>query len=307
MNKENAVVTVDVNPTKSSSSLLKIDPSNIRVIEGFNVRQDYGDIEELADSILENGQFEPIIVSKVKGEDQYELIEGHRRLAAINRIRERGQEFPYIVATTNTMSAEERIFAMLVTGSTKKNLTTLEQAEAIKRLINKHYSTDDIAKKMGKSVSHVNQLLELAAAPKELKDMVKDGDIAATTAVQMVREIGEDAVVEVVRDAIAEAKADAGGEVVTTNGKKKRVAAATIKEKAAAKGVVKTPAAKKTPSMGNFSILIDAVMDAVRDINPESNAMTLLDDMLVEFAEAQADKRIPSVEYLAKSFIRNCK
>ena len=305
MNTENAVVTGVVNPTKSSSSLLKIDPSNIRVIEGFNVRKDYGDMDELAQSLINNGQLEPIIVSKVKGEDIYDLIEGHRRLAAINLLRERGEDFPYVTATTSQMSAEERIFAMLVTGSTKKNLTDLEQADAIKQLQNKGYEVADIAKKMGCSVAKVNQKLELASAPKALKDMVESGDIAASTAVNLLRSEGEEKVVELVAEAVAEIKTEEGGEVVTVKGTKKKVAESKIKEKIDKK---KGGAAKpKVENLTNLRILVDAVLDGVRDMSPDSAAVDLLDDMLTELDNAQSDKRVPSVEYLVKSFVRNCR
>jgi ParB/RepB/Spo0J family partition protein len=303
MNTNNAVV--EINPTKNSSSLLKIDPSNIRIVDGFNVRQDMGDLEELASSLIENGQLEPLIVSKVKGEDTYELIEGHRRMAAINLLRERGEDFPYVTATTSQMTAEERIFAMLVTGSTKKNLTDLEQAEAIKRLQNKGYEVADIAKKMGCSVAKVNQKLELASAPKALKDMVQQGDIAASTAVNMLRSEGEEKVVELVAEAVAEIKAEKGGEVTTTKGEKKRIAETLIKNKVNEK---KGGAAKaKTPNINSIATLFDAILDKVRDLNENSEAICLLDDILVELAEAQENKRIPNIDYIAESFVRNCK
>lgn len=58
------------------TDLLWVDPVNLTVQEGFNVRYDYGDIDELAKSIIENGVKVPVRGVKDRGTDNYILTDG---------------------------------------------------------------------------------------------------------------------------------------------------------------------------------------------------------------------------------------
>lgn len=63
----NDVETIEIANTRRSDLFL-IDHRNVLIEEGFNCREDYGDIEALAQSIITNGQLEPILVFKKRGE-----------------------------------------------------------------------------------------------------------------------------------------------------------------------------------------------------------------------------------------------
>ena len=52
------------------TDLMMIDPRNIIVDESFNVRSDYGNIDELSKSIVEVGQLEPIMVAEQRGTER---------------------------------------------------------------------------------------------------------------------------------------------------------------------------------------------------------------------------------------------
>lgn len=80
--KVNEVLGKDIAETKKND-LLKVDPRNIVIEEGFNEREEYGDIEGLCQSIIEVGQLEAVKGYKMRGEEKYVLTDGHRRFRAI--------------------------------------------------------------------------------------------------------------------------------------------------------------------------------------------------------------------------------
>jgi ParB family transcriptional regulator, chromosome partitioning protein len=177
----------EVKETKRTDILL-VDPRNIIVVDGFNVRTDMGDIEALAGSILELGLQVPLMGKKVKGEDKFELVDGHRRFKAVQYLLANGHDVPYVKLTPFTGNEEDRVLAMVTTGTGQKPLTEIEQAEAIKRLVAFHYKPEEIAKKIGKSVPHIYNMLTLANASRKVKELVINGDISGTTIVHIVRQ-----------------------------------------------------------------------------------------------------------------------
>lgn len=187
MSNLNCKVMSEVKETKKTDILL-VDPRNIVVVDGFNVRTDMGDIEALSNSILELGLQVPLIGKKVRGEDKFELVDGHRRFRAIQHLLAKGHDVPYVKVTLFTGNEEDRVLAMITTGTGQKPLTELEQAEAIKRLINFHYKPEEIARKIGKSVPHIYNMVSLAKATKKIKEIVERGEISGTTVVQIIRQ-----------------------------------------------------------------------------------------------------------------------
>lgn len=163
------------NKTKKKD-LLMVDPRNLVVADGFNVRTDMGDLNALKDSILDTGLQVPLKAKKVKGEeDKYQVIDGHRRLQAILMAIEEGNDIPYVEVINFTGNDEEQIVAMLVTGTGQKPLTEVEQGEAIKRLTNFGFKVEQLAKKMGKSTPTAYYLLKIANLPQKVKNLIQEG------------------------------------------------------------------------------------------------------------------------------------
>lgn len=215
MSNLNSVIMSKVNETKKTDILL-VDPRNIVVVDGFNVRTDMGDIEALASSILELGLQVPLMGKKVRGEDKFELVDGHRRFKAVQYLLSKGHDVPYVKVTSFTGNEEDRVLAMVTTGTGQKPLTELEQAEAIKRLINFHYKAEEIAKKIGKSVPHIYNMIALANATKKIKDIVANGEISGTTVVHIVRQTeNEKEQYAMIQEAIQNAK-DSGKKKATS-------------------------------------------------------------------------------------------
>lgn len=155
--------------------------------EGFNVREDMGNIDELAASIKENGVKVPLRGYKEKGADKFYITDGHRRYSACALVvKQTGQSIlvPFVLEPQG-YNDEQRVLDMFITNEGKP-LTPLEQSEGIHRLKNWGYSDADISKKIGKSTVYVWKLSYLYSAPKKLKTLIKEGKVSASLAMDFI-------------------------------------------------------------------------------------------------------------------------
>ena len=125
-------------------------------------------LNELAESIKNYGVFQPIIVKKsIKG---YDLIAGEIRLRA-------GMET--IPAIVKEFSDEEMREISLLENIQRENLTAIELAWAYKGIIdNLDIRQEDLAKKIGKSRSHITNTLGLLNLPEDVQKKILDGEIS---------------------------------------------------------------------------------------------------------------------------------
>jgi ParB family chromosome partitioning protein len=139
---ETKTQNTDVLVTKRTDIML-VDPRNITVEEGFNVRKDMGDLEGLAHSVVTDGVIVPIEGYKVRSEDRYVLTDGHRRLAAVKlalKFHAEGKagfedvsKIQLIRLIPSSANIKDRLYIMAITGEKKKDLTDLEKAEMYAR------------------------------------------------------------------------------------------------------------------------------------------------------------------------------
>ncbi len=173
------------------SDLLNIDPRSIKVIEGFNPRQDYGDIESLSASIAENGVKNPLSGYRkvVDGVDVYYLTDGHRRLKATLMAIENGSEIlrvPFKLEA-KTYTDVERLCDTVIKND-GKNLTQYELAFVFNKLVESYgWSTAEVAKKFGKQQSFICNTIQLLTLPNEVQKQISNGLISPNTAVTIVR------------------------------------------------------------------------------------------------------------------------
>ena len=128
-------------------------------------------LKELASSIKEHGVFQPIIVKKsVKG---YNIIAGERRakasqLAGLTKI-------PAII---RDFSDDEMMQVALLENLQREDLSAIEEAKAYKSIIESlRITQDELAKKLGKSRSHITNMLGLLRLPLSVQDMVLYGKL----------------------------------------------------------------------------------------------------------------------------------
>jgi ParB family chromosome partitioning protein len=186
----------------SSGDLWKMPRNRIRVIPGFNVREkdaDYkANVRRYADSMKANGYDEtkPMagFVFEEDGEHLIGLTDGHTRLDAVDLAISEGCEIVTIPVVTKARGTSmEDITIGLVTSNSGAALKPLEVAKVCKRLVGYGMEVKEIATRLTLTTAYVNQLLDLLAAPKAVRDLVANGTIAATLAMDTLKKHGKDA------------------------------------------------------------------------------------------------------------------
>jgi ParB/RepB/Spo0J family partition protein len=194
----------------SRSDMVTIDIRTIDVNWDDNVRRNYNGIDALAESIKEHGLKDPLKVSKVKGEERYILVDGHRRYKAISSLLEAGVPISRVKAVVVSSNPETRLAEMIITGVQKQNLHPVEQAEAFLRLKNYGWDVKKIASMLGESgdgkvrLNLVYRYLKLAEAPEAIKQRCLRGEISHDTVIRIIETNDGDyeKTVEVVESAI---------------------------------------------------------------------------------------------------------
>lgn len=209
--------------SKRGEEVVKIELAKVKIREGFNVRTDYGDVESLSKSILENGQITPARVDAM-ADGTFILTDGHRRFEALKLAKEQGQEEVFLKAIINsTRTTEEQRIVQMFTTQDNKPLTPLEISELIKRLINLGHDQTSVAKKIGKSVPYVSNMLTVANERQEIKQMLSEGTISVNTIVSAKREIPvESERVVKIKEAVAKKGKKVKAEDVTNKKAKNR-------------------------------------------------------------------------------------
>lgn len=167
--------------------LITLDPRNVVVVEGRNSRFDLGDLDELAESIKNNGIQEPAKV-QLTASGEYQLVNGHRRHAACLKLVAKGHipKFPATVLPADVTEAE--ILASMVVANNGKPFLPLEEAMMLQKLKDEFKLTDkQIAERIGKSMSHVSNRLILLRADDSIKEALNDGSLKTTEALAVVK------------------------------------------------------------------------------------------------------------------------
>ena len=156
-------------------------------------------IKELADSIKVHGIIQPLIVRK-EG-TQYKIVAGERRyraaqLAGLERL-------PVIVR--DDISDRDAAEIALIENLQREELNPIEEALAYKSLI-KNYSVtqEEISEAVGKSRPHITNTLRLLNLPKQITDMIDQGQITAGHGKAILRLSDENLQIELANKVIAE-------------------------------------------------------------------------------------------------------
>lgn len=154
-------------PTTTELPLEKIVPNRQQPRTQF----DPSGIDELASSIRRHGVLQPVVVSR--SGDGFELVAGHRRVLAS---RAAGKTtIPAVVRE----DVSDRLELALVENLQRSDLNAIETARAYKLLMETYDLTQEqLAERVGKSRSHVANMLRALAAPQVLQDAVLDGKIS---------------------------------------------------------------------------------------------------------------------------------
>ena len=129
-------------------------------------------IEELAQSINKNGLIQPLIVTK-KDNENYTLVAGERRWRASQIANLK--TLPALLLPTDLDKDE----ISLIENIQRENLKVTEEAQAYQRLIEKNnYTHDQLSKIVGKSRSHITNLLRILNLHEYFSDLLNKGIIS---------------------------------------------------------------------------------------------------------------------------------
>ncbi len=156
--------------TKIPLASLKPSPSQPRRLFDKN------SINELAESIKSKGLVQPILVRpSPKHKNTYEIIAGERRwrAAQIAQLHE-------VPAVVRNLDDVESLEIAIIENVQRSDLSPIEEAAGYKRLIENHGHTQEIlAEIVGKSRSHIANIIRLLGLPQSIQDMISEGKISS--------------------------------------------------------------------------------------------------------------------------------
>lgn len=157
-----------------TSSVQRIDIASIFPHPDQPRRQfDDKALQELADSIAQRGVIQPIIVRR-RGNGDYQIVAGERRWRAAQRAH-----LHHIPAIIRDFSDAETLEIALIENVQRQDLNPVEEAEAYSRLIAQFGHTQEaLGKLVGKSRSHVTNLMRLLDLPGSVIEAVKNAKLS---------------------------------------------------------------------------------------------------------------------------------
>ncbi len=163
--------------TMQTVSLSSLEPSRGNPRKTMDRRS----LEGLAASIRNDGLLQNLVVSPVKGKGQhYRIVSGERRFRALKLLQERGElhgDFEVPVEIRVSLSKDDSLRIATVENLQRQNLTPLEEAAALTKLIHKGATLDDVAARTGLSQTTIKRRLALNGLCDEAKAGLAIGSI----------------------------------------------------------------------------------------------------------------------------------
>ena len=173
-----SALMADVNPTGGS------DPESRRVAISAVRRNpdqprrtfDPDQINDLADSIREKGVLQPLIVRRDPADpDLYQIVAGERRWRAAQQAQQ--HDVPVII---RDLSDKEVLEIAVIENVQRVDLNPLEEAHGLQNLVSRFgHTQEEVAKVVGKSRSHVANMLRLLGLPEVVQDHLRSGQLTA--------------------------------------------------------------------------------------------------------------------------------
>lgn len=142
----------------------------------FQPRRNFDDetLRELAESIAKHGILQPLLVRPVGG-GQHEIVCGERRWRAAQKAQL--HDVPVII---REMDDEQAMQVALIENLQREDLNPLDEAEGYQRLLEEFAHTQEkLAAAVGKSRSHVANMVRLLGLPQTVRGMIRSGRLTA--------------------------------------------------------------------------------------------------------------------------------
>lgn len=178
----------------SMLSIKEIQPNKGQPRKRFKAEE----LAELTDSIKQNGILQPLLVRR--SGDHYEIVAGERRYQAA---RAAGlTEVPVVI---REISDDDVFKLALIENLQRSDLTPLEEARGYRQLIkDKGLTQEELAKILSKSRSAITNTIRLLDLPKEVQELVDEGDLSAGHARAILAVPSEDGRIRLARKVVDE-------------------------------------------------------------------------------------------------------
>ena len=142
----------------------------------LNPRQSFspGELEELANSIREKGLVQPLVVRPMEDGIHYEIVAGERRwraaqMAGLHRL-------PTVI---RSLTDQEALELAIIENVQRTDLNAIEEAGGYQELIGRFgYTQDELSQIIGKSRSHLSNMLRLLKLPEGVQTLVRSGKLS---------------------------------------------------------------------------------------------------------------------------------
>lgn len=164
-------VEARTNAAPTSISIDKLAPGTYQPRTRFAEQH----LRELADSIEKNGIVQPIVVrTSAEYPGRFEIVAGERRWRAA-----RMAGLTNVPIVVKTISDQQALEIAIIENVQRQDLSPLEEAAGYKRLLDEFSHTQEaLAKIVGKSRSHITNLLRLLALPESIKQMLDSNQLS---------------------------------------------------------------------------------------------------------------------------------
>jgi ParB family transcriptional regulator, chromosome partitioning protein len=133
-------------------------------------------INELSESIKVHGLIQPILVRPIPGSsDMFQIVAGERRWRASQKAQL--HEVPVII---RDLDDAQVLQIALIENLQRQDLNAIEEARGYQRLMDEFaFAPDDVGQSVGRSRSHVSNMIRILGLPESVQSMVVDGSISA--------------------------------------------------------------------------------------------------------------------------------
>ncbi len=164
--------TTAKNFSETTISIAKLRPSPLQPRRVF----DKSSINELAESIKSKGLIQPILVRPSNtNEGEYEIIAGERRWRAAQVA-----QLHKIPAVIRNLNDAESLEMAIIENVQRSDLSPIEEAAGYKKLMeNYNHTQEQLSEVVGKSRSHIANIIRLLSLPQSIQDMISQGSISS--------------------------------------------------------------------------------------------------------------------------------
>lgn len=148
----------------------------------YNRRSDWGDLEDLAQSLQMHGQLQPVTARRYGKGKRFELVTGHRRYRAA--LAAKWKSLAVRVVDVDDRTALEH---QVVENAKRENVHPMDEAAAFEELLQMGRSVEDVATSFGLTVRHVQERCKLLALVPEARALFREGKFSADVAFLIAR------------------------------------------------------------------------------------------------------------------------